>query len=106
MTTNTGGDVRCAAALRDDFDRATRYDAERAWRFVIDLIDFDDQATEQIEAELGDCPHCLRGFAFNLGGLLSGVLVKRHGRDKARTAAQMMLDEVLNCPDLLDPGAH
>ncbi len=85
---------------------ATRYDAERAWRFVIALINFDDQATERIEAELGDCPQCLKGFAFTLGGLLSGVLIERHGRGNADVAAQMTLNQVLNSPGLTNPDDH
>jgi hypothetical protein len=35
-------DVRCTAAINGDIDRATRYDAERIWRWVIALLR-DDQ---------------------------------------------------------------
>ena len=101
----TALDLRCAAARNGNFDRETRYDTERAWRFVIALINMDDSAANDVLAQLGNCAGCLGGFGQILGALLSGVLIKRHGKENSIIVAQMMLDEVLSCPDLLDPGS-
>lgn len=70
-------DVRCTAAVNDDFDRASKLDAERAWRFVLALLSAEDDdlhAAEEVVAQLSDCPHCLRAFAWYLGGLVSTIM--------------------------------
>lgn len=105
---STMDDMRCAAARKDNFGE-TRYDTERAWRFVVALLTMDDDddssGPNEVLRELGNCPGCLAGFGQTLGSLLTGVLIGRHGRDNAITVAQRMLDEVRGCPDLLNPGS-
>lgn len=101
-------DVRCAAARRDNFGEI-RFDTARAWRFVIALLEMDDDDDDssgpnEVLRELGNCPGCLAGFGQTLGSLLTGVLIRRHGRDKVLAVAQRNLDQVLNTPDLLNPG--
>lgn len=90
------------ALLDGDFDRATRYDAERAWRWVIALLHDDQPAAEHIQQEIGDCPHCLRTLAGYLAGTCSGMLLARGGKGAALKAAQHMLDEVLSSPDIIN----
>jgi hypothetical protein len=46
-------DMRCTTLVNGDFDRASRYDAERGWRWVIALINHDD-AAEQAQQGIGD----------------------------------------------------
>ena len=109
MTTPAAGDatdIRCAALRRGNFDLATRYDAERAWRFVIALtndIDDDPPTAELIEREIGDCPVCLRAFARYLGGLVSGIMISQGGKEGALAVAGVYLDQVLDSPDLPNP---
>lgn len=96
----------CLERYTGDFDRATRRDAERAWRFVIALtndIDEDPPTAKLIEREIGDCPGCLRAFARCLGGLVSGLMIGRGGKEGALAVAGVYLDQVLNSPDLLNP---
>lgn len=69
----------------------------------IAMIELDDDAADRIMAQIGDCPNCLGSFGRCLGGLVSGMMIGRVGRNNARTAAQIYLDEVLNSPDLLNP---
>lgn len=99
------GDRRCAAA-REGTLSETRYDSERAWRFVVALLetgdDDDTSGPNEVLRELGNCPGCLAGFGQTLGGLLSGVLIGRHGRDNASAVARTKLDEVHSCPDLFN----
>ncbi|WP_201406084.1 hypothetical protein [Mycobacterium intracellulare] len=66
--------------------------------------DDDSSGPNDVLRELGNCPGCLAGFGQTLGSLLTGVLIGRHGRDNALIGAQRMLEEVLDCPDLLDPS--
>lgn len=99
------GDVRCDAALNGDFDKATRYDAIRAWRFVQALIDIDNEAAHRVLMQIGTCIPCMTAFACALGGLLSGAMVgeRPDGRAIAHQVAQIRLDELLDVPDLINP---
>ena len=92
----------CAACLErhtGDFDRATRYDAARGWRFIIAMINDDPDAAEKIVQQMGDCPGCLRAFGWHLGGVASGMMLGPAGRENAENAAAVAgvyLDQVLN----------
>jgi hypothetical protein len=99
------GDIRCDAMLSDDFDRATRYDAERAWKLVIANINDDHDAVDQIIHQIGDCQICLGAIVRYLAGANSGQLLARGGKEFALKAAHQMLTEVLESPDLMNPDA-
>jgi hypothetical protein len=88
-------DVFCAAVLDGDPGWAKRYNAERAWRFVIALTAGDQSGAEQIEAELGDCPTCWTAFSRYLGGALSGMIIGRTGPEAALQVAESQLAEIL-----------
>lgn len=96
-------DIRCAAADSGDIDKPTRIDAIRAWRFVLALVDMDDEAADQVLKQIGPCIGCLGGFASTLGGLLSAEYVGRYPRDTARAAIKANIDKLLDFPDLLGP---
>jgi hypothetical protein len=104
----TPNDVRCATWASGDFDRALRYDAERAWRWVIAGLRNDDDAVKQIQQQTAGCPVCSLGVADYLAGACLGMLHRRWGPETALDVAQHMLVEVLSSPDIIntDPPPH
>jgi hypothetical protein len=66
------------------------------------MIHHDDDAAEQIQQQIGDCPHCLRAVAGYLAGTCSGQLLARGNKEAALKAVQHMLDEVLSSPDIIN----
>lgn len=108
----TNLDPRCAAvhmaALNDDLagvDWASRWSIAHGLRYALAMIADDQDAVAAIEAELGDCPDCLRGLASHLVGVLSGVLILWYGREGAAKITQGQLDELVNAPWLFGSGA-
>jgi len=92
-------DVRCAAVINGDIDRATRYDLERIWRWVIALLNDDQAAAEDVQRQIGDCPNCLRAVAGGAVGVLSGEMRAR-GLDAALWTAEHLLVEILSASDI------
>jgi hypothetical protein len=96
------------AAMNDDLagvDFASRWSIAHGLRFTLAMIADDQDAVDAIEAELGDCPDCLRGLGRHLAGVLSGVMILRFGREGAAKVAQGQLDELVNAPWLFGSGS-
>jgi hypothetical protein len=81
-----------------------RYDAERAWRWIIAELQDDEAASEQIQRQVSDCTACSLGVAGYLAGTCKGMLQARWGQEFALKMAQHMLVEVLSSPDIINTG--